>query len=226
MADQDPIQEYARQLQKEHRQALQEQRRQGKTSGKTGLQSGIHPDIEKAMGKEAKKTGLGFYNPKTGNMSPGIRRELAKQKREKEKIEKAKKLAKIRSKIKEAGGVKKATENLGKGLTASILKFSWLNVISTYGLTLLYINFHFIAKYMVNSNYFVDFGKEWMYEIEKTSKVKAKGGSTAAKLGEIILLFIADLLLALIIIILLIALLLPIIAVAMAISFLMAKLGL
>lgn len=46
-------------------------------------------------------------------------------------------------------------------ITAELLKQSWLNLISSFGLTLLYINFHFVARYFAGSQMFCRFGMEW-----------------------------------------------------------------
>ncbi len=112
----------------------------------------------------------------------------------------------------------------GKSLTAKALKFSWLNIIDTYGLSLLYIYFHFLGKYVVNSQLFVDFGQEWNYEVNRASGIKTN--ATAAKLGEIILLFLVTLLLILIILSILVAILLPAVAIISYIVLLKESLGL
>jgi hypothetical protein len=46
-------------------------------------------------------------------------------------------------------------------MTARMLAFSWQVMLPSFGLTLIYVNFHFIAKYFASSNKFADFGSEW-----------------------------------------------------------------
>ncbi|MFH1098408.1 MAG: hypothetical protein V1723_00545 [Candidatus Uhrbacteria bacterium] len=73
-------------------------------------------------------------------------------------------------------------------LTANFLRGAWLQLLPTFGLTLLYINFHFIARYMAGSQKFVDFGSEW-----KTTKVPGEGQSNIGlRYGEIIALALLD----------------------------------
>lgn len=49
-------------------------------------------------------------------------------------------------------------------LSATILKQSWLNLITSWGLTYFYILFHFIGAYLGGplSDFFCKFGKEWL----------------------------------------------------------------
>ena len=101
------------------------------------------------------------------------------------------------------GALAGAVAQVGGSFTAKALKFCWLNVIDTYGLTLLYINFHFFAKYLASSNAFCEFGDEWTYEI-KTKLGTFAPGSTALKWAEIILLFLVDALVILLVILLII----------------------
>ncbi len=143
------------------------------------------------------------------------KREALKKKEMQQKAERAKEKAK---------SDKQTFGEMGKSLTAKALKFSWLNVIDTYGLTLLYIYFHFFGKYVVSSSYFVDFGEEWTYEVNKDSGIKTN--ATAAKYGEIILLILVTCLLILIIAMILVAILLPAVAVIAAVSWLKGIFGL
>jgi len=59
----------------------------------------------------------------------------------------------------------------GQTITAEFLKQSWLNLITSFGLTLLYINFHYVARYFAGSQMFCRFGMEWF------SVGKLAGGS-------------------------------------------------
>ncbi len=53
------------------------------------------------------------------------------------------------------------SSTIGQQITAQLLKASWLNIIDSFGTTLLYINFHFLGKYFAGSKAFCDFGQEW-----------------------------------------------------------------
>jgi hypothetical protein len=126
----------------------------------------------------------------------------------------------MRQKIKQAkktiGEVKEQANQLFQQGTAELLKQSWLNVISSYGLTLLYINFHFVAKYIGSIRLFCDFGEEWTSKMNKLSQ--APGGGKAVqvakaglKYAEIIAILFIDFLLILIFLMVLIYHMLPII---------------
>lgn len=46
-------------------------------------------------------------------------------------------------------------------VTAVALRASWQFLIPSYGLTLIYLNFHFLARYLGSSRKFCEFGSEW-----------------------------------------------------------------
>lgn len=46
-------------------------------------------------------------------------------------------------------------------ITAIALRTAWQTLIASFGLTLLYINFHFAARYLAHSRKFSEFGTEW-----------------------------------------------------------------
>jgi hypothetical protein len=102
----------------------------------------------------------------------------------------------------------------GKILTGKILNYCWLDVgdffASTLGLSLIYINFHFICKYIAYWDAFCEFGEEWTLKgstggvaeqltgqdenpVEKTT-------SSALKYAEIIGMFLMDVLVLIIIV--------------------------
>lgn len=84
--------------------------------------------------------------------------------------------------------------------TAIILRFCWLNIISSFGLTLIYINTHFLAKYLGGNTLFCEFGEEWTLPeagISGQEELKKKKGAamfTAVKIAEFIVLFVVDVL--------------------------------
>lgn len=59
-----------------------------------------------------------------------------------------------------SSGQEAAQTGLQKG-SAELLKQAWLNLIPSWGLTLLYINIHLIASEVLKSNYFCKSGSEW-----------------------------------------------------------------
>ena len=88
-------------------------------------------------------------------------------------------------------------------VTAEALEQSWLNVIDTFGVTLIYINFHFIMKYIASVRSFCEFGEEWT--LKAKAHFKMAGGkesgldkitNTSLKWAEIISLFLIDILFA------------------------------
>ncbi|MBU1165297.1 hypothetical protein KKA15_07145 [Patescibacteria group bacterium] len=83
--------------------------------------------------------------------------------------------------------------------TARILQVAWLNLIDTFGLTLIYINFHFLMAHILKSEMFCKFGEEWT---PKSGRMVAAGGgkgkgmfgagSKVLELGEILLMLVLD----------------------------------
>jgi hypothetical protein len=60
-----------------------------------------------------------------------------------------------------AGMVGDAVNKVAQRGSARALSWAWIAVIPTCGLSLLYINFHFIAHYVASSEKFCKFGDEW-----------------------------------------------------------------
>jgi len=86
--------------------------------------------------------------------------------------------------IKEALG--QATEIAGQMIFKEALKQSWLNLIESYGLTFLYINFHFIMAYLARNKYFCKFGEEGALNFGgKTDAVSQIDGGISKFLMEI-----------------------------------------
>lgn len=46
--------------------------------------------------------------------------------------------------------------------TSNLLQKAWLNVIDSYGLTLLYVNFHVLCRFIFGKQYFCKLGHEWL----------------------------------------------------------------
>lgn len=130
-----------------------------------------------------------------------IRQEMARQRetiaQKKSEVEKTKKQheeeveqrswkrmlsqGRLKRKKKELDQEEKRLERLGRILgiqqgSGLLLKASWLNLITTWGLSWFYIAFHFLAAYFTPfSNLFCKFGEEWLPK----SVQQGPGGETA-----------------------------------------------
>jgi hypothetical protein len=65
--------------------------------------------------------------------------------------------------------------------TDNLLKGAWTNLITSWGLTLLYIDLHFFLNKVVGEKFFGPLGKEWI-----PVKIKRAGGAQADKVGGLI----------------------------------------
>ncbi|MDO8621651.1 MAG: hypothetical protein Q7R80_00265 [bacterium] len=81
-------------------------------------------------------------------------------------------------------------------LTGQALKASWRYLLPTYGLTLIYLNFHFCARHFAHRKGFTPFGSEW-----KIWRTVLGWPGFALKYVEVIVLIFLDVLVALIILI-------------------------
>jgi hypothetical protein len=119
---------------------------------------------------------------------------------------------------------------IGKKGTAEALKQSWLNLIDSWGLTFLYIDLHFIGKYIAHSRFFCDFGEEWTSSISSPGGAgqiaSMAGGSQGAEqqqqmiprgrglmIAELILVIVLNIILFGLIVLIIIAILAPVVAV-------------
>jgi len=127
-----------------------------------------------------------------------LERAMQRRQQEKEAQEKA-------QQQKGAAGSEGKEEKGIRQATAKALSFSWLNIIDTFGLTLLYINFHFIAKYIAGSQMFSEFGEEWT-----PAQFRSKTASEGLKIGEIMLMLVCDIILVILIFLLLLLLFIPV----------------
>lgn len=78
--------------------------------------------------------------------------------------------------------------------TGQVLKSAWQYLLPSYGLTLLYINFHFLARHFAHRKGFAPFGSEW-----KIWRTVLGWPGFALKYVEFIALLFLDALVALII---------------------------
>ncbi len=173
----------ARDLSQEQRQALESQSRLGKEkadlSKETGAEKSLRGTIQE---REAQKKAA---EPKGQASMPGIG----------------------------ATGIADAVDMAGQQLTAKAMYWSW-NTLCDFSFTILwlgliYLNGHFIMKYIVGSTKFCDFGDEWTYDVKSKIPGWIQGSSTL-KWAEIIALFLVDTLVFLLILMLLTALMMVI----------------
>jgi len=102
----------------------------------------------------------------------------------------------------EGVGAGEAVAEMGGGMaTGQLLKQCWLNLIPSYGLTLIYINIHFFLRYLVGIKLFCAFGQEW-----GGGKAKIVGQEIGGKaeMIEIIIMFLLDFLVFFVILIILV----------------------
>ena len=76
-------------------------------------------------------------------------------------------------------------------LTGQLLRYAWLFIIPSFGLTLLYINLHFLIRYVAQNTSFARFGSEWGSGVAQRA---VSTSSTALEYGEIIVLILNDVL--------------------------------
>lgn len=74
-------------------------------------------------------------------------------------------------------------------LTGELLAWSWRSLIATFGLTLLYINLHFVVRYIAGSQQFSPFGQALRFG-------KISIGGKGAEFAEIIAMLVLDVLAA------------------------------
>jgi hypothetical protein len=90
----------------------------------------------------------------------------------------------------EAGGEAPSPSAAG---TAALLKAAWLNIIDSFGLTLIYINLHLFGHSVFGEKVFCELGEEWL-----PNKLRSGLGSEAVKdkikavalLEKIVLIFV------------------------------------
>lgn len=71
--------------------------------------------------------------------------------------------------------------------TSWLLKASWLNLIDSFGLTLIYINLHVFGHWVLGDKFFCKLGEEWAPKLAATGgKEIAKSFGTAGKIAGII----------------------------------------
>ena len=182
--------------------------------------AGVPTGEQKAPGKEGAPP-----LPKPQEMAKGgakpdeqaRKQALAAIKRQIAKIKKAAKKAAAlaRGEI----NIMKTLEDRGLWLSSKALMMSWLNIVSSWGLLLIWINIHFVLRYIVRAKFVCGFGEEWTSGLisgNAVSSLTSKfGGTEMLKYAEIILMFLCDALFIILILIAFILLVLPAMIAAM-----------
>ena len=118
------------------------------------------------------------------------------------KQEEAKKKA-AKEKTAEQTGAQAGAEGAGKKFgTSMLLKMSWLNLIDTFGLTLIYINIHVFLRWVLGEKFSCKLGEEWAPSNLKT--VAGGAEQAAGKMAgttEVMLLICLDIFLVILILI-------------------------
>lgn len=65
--------------------------------------------------------------------------------------------------------------------TSALLRVSWLNLIDSFGLTLIWINIHVFLGMVIGNNFFCKLGEEWTDRPGLNSKVASNGAAGQAK---------------------------------------------
>jgi len=168
-------------LKQERRQAKRtSSAEQGKGPAKEKIGSPLNLPASQPAGQNQGQTQATRGNSAGEQRRPGEIRRILKQARE---LAKKQKQEKSKGKASE---VKDLASNL---LTAQLLKLSWLNLIDSFGLTLIYINYHFLRAHMLKSPGYCKFGDEWM---KGAPGIKGKAASFALGPVEILALFLLD----------------------------------
>jgi hypothetical protein len=72
--------------------------------------------------------------------------------------------------------------------TSKLLQQSWLNLIDSYGATLIWINIHVFLRFTIGENYFAKLGREWLPKVGKeVTGAKGASGAGGEKLADSIL---------------------------------------
>ena len=122
----------------------------------------------------------------TGEIGP-----LSKTGQIKQQLEKEKQLKKQAQKK-----AQKNPDNASKAAnlaTTNMLRLSWLNLIDSFGLTLIYINLHVFLHWVLGDKFFCKLGDEWIpKEIKKAGGESAKAAGKAFGIMDVMLLILLD----------------------------------
>lgn len=104
------------------------------------------------------------------------------------------------------GMIEEKAEELIQEPSKKALKACWLNCIETYGLTLIYVIFHFIMKYLGGpfSRFFCKMGSEGLFGITPPPPKEIPGAEAGAETAEIIVVVSLLLLLGLVLLLILV----------------------
>ncbi|PIR92538.1 hypothetical protein COU01_01110 [Candidatus Falkowbacteria bacterium CG10_big_fil_rev_8_21_14_0_10_44_15] len=92
---------------------------------------------------------------------------------------------------------KSQTDKAGAGAkfsTSALLKASWLNLIDSFGATLIYINIHVFLRWVLGEKFFCKLGEEWVpKQAEAAAGQAGKAVSKNAGIVEAMVLIVLDL---------------------------------
>jgi hypothetical protein len=126
-------------------------------------------------------------------------------------------IAKKREEVKkeqegESGPAAAAAVPMQKG-TSKLLQDAWINLIPSWGLTLIWINIHVFLSLVIGKKFFCRLGDEWLtggisggaksinaISQGKSGRITIKNGSQCANIGESMVLVVLDLILLILII--------------------------
>ncbi|MEK7557762.1 MAG: hypothetical protein AAB530_00965 [Patescibacteria group bacterium] len=108
-------------------------------------------------------------NSKEGGESETLREKTMKALRQKMKLE---------EKGKEKQKLEEEMSSPAKQGLSHLLKQAWLNLVDSFGLTLIWINIHIFLKWVFGGKFFCELGEEWLPE-----KIGQAGGRKAQKIA-------------------------------------------
>jgi len=87
-----------------------------------------------------------------------------------------------------ASMVEEKLEEVAQKPSQAALKYCWVSTVPSYGLSLLYVIFHFVIKYLPNplSRFFCKMGEEGMFGVTPPPPKEVPGAEKGAELAEII----------------------------------------
>lgn len=100
--------------------------------------------------------------------------------------------AKTKDQQKETATTQTLKTAVKRKVSAIILKWAWLNLMPSFGLTLIYLNFHLLGAYLFHISWFCKFGEEW-----SIGSVSIR--SKALEIAEVVGVILLDLLLIILI---------------------------
>ncbi len=159
-------------------QELRQQRRRDSPVDRSSLAQNVAQASKNKMsesfgGKVGQGEGMGTLSGGSPETLVRANKQYKQEKTMKMGMETAEKLKQgdIKGAIK--GAVTAAAEMGGQLATGKILQFMWTNIY--YVLPLLYIDFHFVMRYIAGSKIFCRLGEEWLQKVKGSGQGAATG---------------------------------------------------